>query len=67
MRYTIETDSIAGKILIGIYDTLSEAQHAAASHRCHIRPIFFATLADIITAATLDDIKTLLDKIQDTD
>jgi len=67
MRYTIEADSIAGKMLIGIYDTLSEAQHAAASHRCHIRPIFFAPLTDMITAATLDNLKSLLDKIQDTD
>jgi hypothetical protein len=61
MRYTIEADSIAGNMLIGIYDTLSEAQHAAASHRCHIRPIFFAPLANIITAAKLDDLTALLD------
>lgn len=62
MRYTIETNNTAaGSVLIGIYDTLTEARTAAAGHRCHIRPIFDTSLADIIAAATLDDLETLLD------
>jgi hypothetical protein len=62
MRYTIEThNTAAGTILAGIYDTLTEARTAAAGHHCHIRPIFGTPLADIIAAATLDDLKTLLD------
>jgi hypothetical protein len=62
MRYTIETNNTAaGSVLIGIYDTLHEAQKAAAGHRCHIRPIYFATLEQITTPATLDDLKSLLD------
>lgn len=62
MRYTIETsNTAAGSVLIGIYDTLTEARTAAAGHRCHIRPIYDTPLADIIAAATLDDLKALLD------
>jgi hypothetical protein len=62
MRYTIETNNTAaGSVLAGIYDTLHEAQKAAAGHRCHIRPIYFATLEQITTPATLDDLKSLLD------
>jgi hypothetical protein len=62
MRYTIETNNTAaGSVLTGIYDTLTEARKAAAGHRCHIRPIYFATLEQITTPATLDDLKTLLD------
>ena len=40
---------------------LTEARKAAAGHRCHIRPIYETPLADIIAAATLDNLKTLLD------
>ena len=62
MRYTIETNNTAaGSVLVGIYDTLTEARTAAAGHRCHIRPIYDTPLADIIAAATLDNLKTLLD------
>jgi hypothetical protein len=62
MRYTIETNNTAaGSVLTGIYDTLHEARTAAAGHRCHIRPIFDTPLADIVAAATLDNLKTLLD------
>jgi hypothetical protein len=62
MRYTIETNNTAaGSVLAGIYDTLTEARTAAAGHRCHIRPIFDTPLADIIAAASLDDLKALLD------
>jgi hypothetical protein len=62
MRYTIETNNTAaGSVLAGIYDTLTEARTAAAGHRCHIRPIFDAPLSDIIAAATLDNLETLLD------
>jgi len=62
MRYTIEThNTAAGSVLAGIYNTLTEAQTAAAGHRCHIRPIYFASLDQITTPATLDDLKTLLD------
>ena len=62
MRYTIETNNTAaGSVLTGIYDTLTEARKAAAGHRCHIRPIYETPLADIIAAATLDDLETLLD------
>jgi hypothetical protein len=62
MRYTIETNNTAaGSVLTGIYDTLHEARKAAAGHRCHIRPIFDTPLADIIAAATLDNLNSLLD------
>ena len=62
MRYTIETsNTAAGSVLIGIYDTLTEARKAAAGHRCHIRPIYLATLEQITTPATLDNLKSLLD------
>lgn len=62
MRYTIETNNTAaGSVLVGIYDTLHEARKVAAGHRCHIRPIFDTPLADIVAAATLDNLKTLLD------
>ena len=62
MRYTIETNNTAaGSVLVGIYDTLHEARKAAADHRCQIKPIYFATLEQITTPATLDNLKTLLD------
>jgi hypothetical protein len=62
MRYTIETNNTAaGSVLAGIYDTLTEARKAATGHHCHIRPIFDAPLADIIAAATLDNLNSLLD------
>jgi hypothetical protein len=62
MRYTIETNNTAaGSVLAGIYDTLHETRTAAAGHRCQIRPIYFASLDQITTPATLDDLKTLLD------
>jgi hypothetical protein len=68
MRYTIEThNTAAGTILAGIYDTLHEARTAAAGHRCHIRPIYFATLEQITTPATIDDLKTLLDNAAEID
>lgn len=62
MKYTIETNNTAaGGVLIGIYDTLTEARTAAAGHRCHIRPIYLETIEQITTPATLDNLKTLLD------
>ena len=65
MRYTIETsNTIAGSVLVGIYDTLAEAKFAAKSHRCQIRPIFTASLDQITTPATLDGLQTLLDNIE---
>lgn len=64
MRYTIETsNTIAGSVLVGIYDTLAEAKIAAKSHRCKIRPIHDTSLDQITTPATLDDLKALLDNI----
>jgi len=65
MRYTLETsNTIAGSVLVGIYDTLHDAKIAAKNHRCKIRPIYNTTLDNVTAPATLADLNELLDNIE---
>lgn len=61
MRYTIELQTAAGALLVGLFDTLDAARATAAGHRCAIRPIIAADdLAALIAALTVTALKKLV-------
>lgn len=66
MRYTIEIQTAAGALLVGLFDTLEEARTAATGHRCAIRPIIAADdLAALIEAPTTAQLEKHLAQVLD--
>lgn len=66
MRYTIEIQTAAGALLVGLFDTLDAARAAAAGHRCAIRPIIAADdLAALIAAPTAAQLEKYLTQVLD--
>lgn len=61
MRYTIEIQTAAGALLVGLFDTLEAARTAEAGHRCAIRPIIATDdLAALIAAPTAAALEKLV-------
>lgn len=65
MRYTIELQTAAGALLVGLFDTLDAARATAAGHRCAIRPIIAGDLAALIAAPTAAQLEKYLAQVLD--
>ena len=66
MRYTIELQTAAGALLVGLFDTLDAARATAAGHRCAIRPVVAADdLAALIAAPTAAQLEKYLKQVLD--
>ena len=65
MRYTIELQTAAGALLVGLFDTLEAARTAATDHRCAIRPIIAGDLAALIEAPTAAQLEKYLTQVLD--
>lgn len=66
MRYTIELQTAAGALLIGLFDTLDAARATMTGRGCAIRPIIAADdLAALIEAPTAAQLEKYLTQVLD--
>lgn len=62
MRYTVEVNTAVGKVLLGVFETLSEAQGYAGRYGM-VLPIFqpSASVLDIIQTPNAEELAKLVD------